>query len=337
MKKTTVNKRLLFLTLHLLCILLGTTVAQGPFSASKPNDDDIEVIPIGLIGINGKRIIAEATIEGIEGYVVIDPGIHKVLLNQEYFSGRLCDHEIIGAANQARELRSARVKIQLGNITRVVRHAHIADLSLINQIGPSILGLIGWDIFSNREIEIDYVARTLTVLTLDEFGERVVGDDRSAAIISLPFRLRRSLLCIPMQMKEHQLEMVLDPGAEGNLLRERVLKKYAIPVNTLGDAMVHGTCGTKRAPRVKLIGVCLGSVEVGELNVYLMPLPQSLSADGVLGYDFLKDYITSINFVKQEVSFYEYRKSDVQVASSTRQPLRISQAGVLPKGAVAKY
>ena len=89
-------------------------------------------------------------------------------------------------------------------------------------------------------------------------------------------------------------------------------------MDTLKHGIINGWGGSKRAYLVNIDEASIGSAYTGNIELWLLPVSNDLPVDGILGYEMLKQFVTSINFQKQEISFYKH--ADLTAAVDSDHP-----------------
>ena len=220
----------------------------------------------------GRLIAVDARVDTTEGLFILDTGASDLLLNETYFD-------------------SERTYIRL-------------------------VGVLGYRVFQDFEILIDYSIRQLIVTRVDKDGRRM--DPQAiyqSPVDSLNFKLRGHVMVVKAHVNGVRLDLGLDTGAELNLLdigvKRRVLDNFEIlrrvTMTGAGEEEIELVAGI-------LYGVDLGVGQATGMRTLLTRMwkvNQALGAglDGVLGYEFLFDKRTLINYKKGKLYFFEPIKS----------------------------
>jgi len=97
--------------------------------------------------------------------------------------------------------------------------------------------------------------------------------------------------------------LILDTGATSTIINVPVLRSIRYDPTQASDfvQVITGT-GARTVPRVMLNRVsALGQHQIG-LRVIAHDLPQAADVDGLLGLDFLRDQVLTIDFRAGEIS-----------------------------------
>ena len=273
-------------------------------------------IPFTLVG---RLMIVQAGVDTFTGNFIVDTGSERLLLNQDYvpFTGR---EKLVTAVGNTGSLS---VKEKLVDslyldqlyVTNVM--AHLVDLNHIEvKKNTRILGILGYNVFEKFELFIDYQNRLIVLSRVDRRGTRM----DSIAYYELPydsmsFDLKKHLIVVPVNINGVRTEMILDSGAELNLIDRRISKRV------LGQFTI--------IKRVNLVGVgkhqveviagtinqaSCGNQEAKNMNTLLTSLDEinssfGVSVEGVLGYEFLNSRRTLINYQKRKLYFFRFVRS----------------------------
>jgi hypothetical protein len=131
---------------------------------------------------------------------------------------------------------------------------------------------------------------------------------------SISFVLRKHLIVLDAEVNAVRVRMILDSGAELNLIdrgvNRKVLDKFTIlkrvNLSGVGRQDVEVLAGI-------LADVSCGNQHSEKMNTLLTSLSEfndnfDAGAHGVLGYEFLHTRRTMINYQKQKVYFFEQVK-----------------------------
>ncbi len=114
---------------------------------------------------------------------------------------------------------------------------------------------------------------------------------------------------------------VLDTGAGVNCLVPEFAQRIGLTKGLDIDATGVGSEPTK-GRLVRMSSMKVGEVEAKNLNALVIDLPKILQCDGLIGYDFLKNFVTTIDYQRCEVVFRD-PKSFIAPAGIQPVPLRI--------------
>jgi hypothetical protein len=187
----------------------------------------------------------------------------------------------------------------MSHVEKMVKHKHS--------------GIIGYEVFKEYEIAFDYIKKVITLVKTDDNGSYTEPQPRQPVPVgTATFDMMQHIPALSMTISGKDYKMGIDCGAESNLFYEKYIKD-------LGDNFV-----TKKKEKLGGAGkevtkVSMGIIEEGHIgnviftnmrtacsddNLDQLNNGYGLKIDGLLGYPFLKQYKTTINYKKKEIRFY---------------------------------
>ena len=269
-------------------------------------------IPFKLVG---RLIAVEARIDTLSGTFFLDTGAERLLLNQNYFKGRRQSGvtAAIGNTGKLETVLHRRVdSLHWDNLFFLNVNANVLDLSHIeNKKKLQLLGIIGYQVFKDFEIFLDFQLKQLILTRLDKKGNRLDPDGIwETPYDSLDFKLHRHLIVLEGNVQGTPLKFSLDSGAELNLLDRRIKRKVLdhfeirkrVKMSGAGQQEIEVVAGT-------LYEVTCGNQYSKGMRTLLTSLTQmngnfGVRVDGVLGYEFLSTRRTLINYKKKKLFFF---------------------------------
>jgi aspartyl protease family protein len=127
--------------------------------------------------------------------------------------------------------------------------------------------------------------------------------------VTFPFNPARGLIYLEAEVagpaKNVVLRLALDTGATGTLIRMDPLRMAGYDPTTLGKPVqattISGVVTTFRFPVSSL--TALGQTRTN-FAVAARDLPPTSSVDGVLGLDFLRGNVLTLDFIKGEITLF---------------------------------
>jgi len=235
-------------------------------------------------------MMVEARVDTVSGNFIVDTGSERLVMNRKHYAPGIQSLPIVSTGNTG--LVQAVVGENVDSLKMellVVKNlfAHIVDLSHIeDKKHTRIAGILGYDVFKDFELFIDFPERRIVLFRVDRKGKRIDPNTNwERAVDSLSFVLKNHLIQLTAEINHVKVKLILDSGAELNLIdrhvNRRVLDNFTI------------------IKRVNLVGV--GQREVLDaINNGL-----EVRADGVLGYEFLKSRRTLINYTTHKIYFFD--------------------------------
>lgn len=280
------------------------------------NDDPIR-IPFTF---SGRLIIAQATANGQPGAFLVDTGSEGLILNQDHFAPRRnSDGRSIDITGNSQAEQSTCVDLVLSDLSRKCEPARLANISGLEQaVGHSLLGIIGRHCFRKMEIMFDYQRQVITLFPLDQKGDRLVEFDGRFPLQVIGFRRKGHLPYVQAEIGKLKLDMVVDCGAEVNLLNCKWRKKAGNHILAERKATLRGLNGKGTEVVNCLIKkISIEGISYPPMETFLvkeLPFNPEYSGpviDGVLGYEFFRQHQLSINYRKRELSVWEIQGAAV--------------------------
>lgn len=272
-------------------------------------------VPLQLAG---KLLIVDIVVNKDQrGAFILDTGSSGLILNSQYFRGeRLSDSRVVGLNGNIESVETRRVDLRLGHLEWENINGAIVNLAhLERRYNRTILGLLGTSVLEKVELHIDFGRLQLVFHPLDEDGNRLntpYGEPPPSDVFPLQFKKK-----IPYLQKQYggqPLKLGLDTASEINLFHEGLLPFVEQCLTDTQEQAVRGVSGRiRKAVRAKLKGFTLGSaayLPMPTVFVSLHAFNRDLSGprlDGILGFEFFKQYKTAINYRKGELYIWNHR------------------------------
>ncbi len=262
----------------------------------------------------GKLIVVEARVDGREGYFLFDTGISVLTLNDRYFGGE----ENVPKFRKVTDVNGSRDKLegcfvaafQWGGVERDSFHAPLVDLSLLEEVlDVELLGLLGWEVFKDVEVFIDYDARRMTLRQLDEAGEAAALPGRPAPEHVMAFEMEGHMPVLQARIGDQVLRMGWDSGASINMMNKKLRRNLPDESRKLMNIPYGGVLSSRKAPFV-----AVGAIYIEDqfaVTAWRMALTKmkhfqkrELEIDGFIGADLLRLGKLSINYRKREIAVW---------------------------------
>ena len=294
-------------------LAINLQMAEGNFAA----DSITCTIPFSRAG---NLILIRAKADTITGNFILDTGAPGLVLNITYFRDytSTTDHneEQSGITGTASGVRKTEVKeLSFGCIKNTAVPADLLSLGhLENLKGIKILGLIGLSLFQQFEMIIDYENN---LLHLHRFGKKDKNTYRNALLADtskynvVPIEIWNNKMVTRTTMAGKKLRLIIDSGAESNLLDSRLPAKIFENVEILKRVQLNGA-GDKKVEALygNLSNLTIGNQNTGSLPVIITNLEKTCLADnscidGILGFDFLSLHKIGFNFVNNKMYIWK--------------------------------
>jgi hypothetical protein len=273
-----------------------------------------QTIPFQLAG---KLIIVQAEIDDRPVNLILDTGTDHLILNSKYYRGMRTEKKYYGINGQAEQIQTKFTKLKLNELKWTSVYSEILSLEhLENARGIEIHGVIGNSLLRKHEILIDYANLQIRIIELDRKGERIRQAEYKQPLMVYPFSMKGSTPVIEVSLDQQFVRFGVDSGAEINLLDKTIMDKNPAQIKQLGQRTIGGF---SKSIQTKSLYVTTG-LEIGE--TICQPMRTMLSdlshmnasrlgsqIDGILGYEFLSQFVVSFNYRKRELSISKASKS----------------------------
>lgn len=263
-------------------------------------------------------IVVKAEVTGREGNFIIDTGAETLVLNSVHFKkyNRRKYRTTTGVNHTIDKtyMKKLDTFFLKGFAVNDIA-ADIIDLSHIEKSKKAeFFGIIGYKVLKDYEVFIDFYLKQITLSKTDKEGNRVDKHLLLEKITdSLSFRQKKHTIVLNAFINGEKVNFGLDSGAEinhlNNTVSKNILKKFVV----LERIKVIGAGKRKKeAFAGKLYGVKLSNtIYNGVMRTILANLREMNNAygthlDGILGYEFLVNRRTIINYKKKKLYFIPY-------------------------------
>jgi hypothetical protein len=295
-------------TLLILTTLLShTLIAEPLYRMSQPES----VLPIKVVD---KLVLVEAFVDGQSGNYLFDTGISSLALNDRYFGGE----DNLPRYDKATDVNGNREHVEgyligafdWGAVRRDSFYAPLVDLRALEEIFDcSIMGLLGWEVFRNLEVEVDYDARKMIIRQLDIDGETVAPGPFIAPDHRLSFHLEGHLPVLSARIGMHSLELGWDTGASINTIDKKLRKHLPPNARRLMRIPYGGIFSDRRAPFIAVDAIHVaGQFAVTGWRMAATRMKhfhkRDILIDGLIGADLFRLGKVAINYQQREISVW---------------------------------
>jgi len=255
--------------------------------------------------LNSNLIVVKAKLNGFERNFFFDSGVSDLILNKKYVNKKnfIKGNKKFYGVNNAGSLTQTLLKNFNWNDlvikNKIVDTIDIQHLEVA--LNQKIHGLIGYKQMRDYALNINYKTKTLSMwLDFEKSNFKVVQ--------KVDFVMNRHIPIFSVNIGKKYFNMGLDTGAAGNLLHKKHQKKVSKHLKFLDDSTLSG--GTTEVQKIKLYE--LDDLTANEVSYKKMKFlfsnidhlnKSGYEMDGLLGYQFLKQRQTVINFPKCEIQF----------------------------------
>lgn len=277
----------------ILCALL--LLGWAPHSAPPVDDFPVKDAFIEVVdfGISKRLMLTEAQVDGKKGLFLFDTGASHLTLNQKHFPEKKVIEDV-GKTSNILESETATLATKVeqfdwGGINRKNLLCPVTDLSdLEKHLGYPILGLIGYEIIRDYEVEVDYVNQ-LIILASDDRRSKMQNDPPT---YSLDFSLCGHMPVIEANIgTKKNIYLGLDSGASVNVL-DKSWKQHVEQAALRKDKIrfTGAAAGVKEADYMVFREITLDNqVKLNPVGLVLtdfnVPTGRCFRVDGLIGID----------------------------------------------------
>ncbi len=274
-------------------------------------------IPFTLVG---QLIMVEAKVDTVTGFFMLDTGSEKLVLNKQYFEAGENGRAIAAVGNTGMVNAVIEKRVDSLQLDQLVVHdiwAHLVDLHHIElKKNTRLIGILGHDVYQDFEVFIDFQSKVIVLTRVDKKGIRIdTLAPYEVPYDSMEFELRHHLIIVDTKVNNVRLKMILDSGAELNLIDRQVNRKVMDKFTIIKRVNLLGV-GNKE---VEVLAGVMNEVQCGnqfseKMNTLLTSLDEinqsfDVNVQGVLGYEFLKKRRVMINYQKRKLYFFNLVRS----------------------------
>lgn len=126
--------------------------------------------------------------------------------------------------------------------------------------------------------------------------------------LNIPFELIANIVVVKVRVNNSKsMKFMFDTGASGSLLSTR--SAAALNLKSAGDAKVTGVGGSAEGSFATGVSLSVPGVKVLNQRLFLMPLDfpfcEAKDIEGILGYDFMKEFVVEINYATLTISLFD--------------------------------
>lgn len=281
------------------------------------NDSSVIVIPFSRAG---NLILVRARADSIEGNFILDTGCPHLVLNMTYFRHYETtweqDEQKGGMTGEiATALQTVISNFRFGGTEHYRVKTDLVNLGHIeNSKGVKILGLIGMQLLDRYEMIIDFERSQIHLRKANRKDDLASQNEvlrDTAAYHTIPIEMKDDRIIVRTELAGKKIRLIIDSGAESNVLDSRLPDKVFEQVNINGRIILTGAGNKKvEALRGDLQTLVIGGQRVNDLPVMITNLEKTCFSyggcvDGILGFDFLSLQKIGFNFVTRKMYLWK--------------------------------
>ncbi len=279
---------------------------SAPTAATPTNMPDRFEVPFQ---VRGRIIFVKAMLNGREENFILDSGAPLLILNSKYFNAdTMSGARAQGVGGSAAVGRAKADTFNWHGIAMGHFDAISMDFSHLEKAThKKFKGLIGHSVFKDYAMTYDYKRK---VITFEKNGTAANG----TPICVVPMKMTAHIPIIPVTISGKTYKMGIDCGASTNLLYAKYLPELGDNVGKKHKQKLSGAGQEKiKAVYAKVKKASCDKAEYTNMhfafedgNLEQLNAGYNLGIDGLVGYEFLKRYKTTVDYIKNEVRIYSF-------------------------------
>ena len=268
----------------------------------------------------GNLIIIRAKADTTEGGFILDTGAPNLVLNITYFRNypatQSNDAEQSGITGPVAAVVKTNIeKFYLGTIKYAKVEADLVNLGhLETSKNIKILGLVGMAFFKSCEMIIDYEKSLIYLHLINRKEAATYQSDMltdTSSYNTIPIEIFNDKILTGTVMAGKKLKLLIDSGAESNVLDSRLPNKVFEDIEITGRIVLRGSGNEKvEALQGDLKNLTIGNRDYGKQSFLITNLERTCFSydsciNGVLGFDFLSLNRVGFNFVKRKMYIWK--------------------------------
>jgi hypothetical protein len=291
------------------------TVASIEIFTTSYGADSSFIIPFSRAG---NLIVLQGKADTVRGNFILDTGCPQLVLNLTYFRNYKAVEEnsdgngITGSGFTV--VKSQVDSFSFGGAYFYHVPADITNLGNIeNTKGIKILGLIGMEFLKPFEMIVDYEKSLIFLHRVNRKGPAYYNETLSdtSAYGIVPITISDNRIMVQTTLAGKKIKLIIDSGAESNLLDSRLPDKVFKEVSITGRTFLSGAGRAKiEVLQGDLKSLTLGNQSIKNLPVIISNLERTCFSyagcvDGILGFDFLSLRKIGFNFVTNKMYIWK--------------------------------
>lgn len=268
----------------------------------------------------GNLFIIEAKIDSIVGNFIFDTGAPGLVLNKTYFRDyqkvyNSSEAGITGANSQY--FRKKIASFEVSNLRFKNILADVTELGhLENKRKTKILGLIGASFLKDFEAIVDYKNSVMHLYAVDKKG-KLLHPNSSLYSIKQKYKIQytNNVICVQAAIGGKAIKFCLDTGAESNVIDIASKNEILETVSITKRVELSGASSKKTEVFYGFMNeFSINNLNIPKMGTMLTDLSNlrkvyGISIYGMLGYDFFKQGLISINIRKKELGIQLYKEA----------------------------
>lgn len=306
-------KRVLtYIILLLLYLNNSFVIAQGQFMLKNKVSQKIN------FEFAANLIVIPVEVNGVELSFVLDTGVRKPILfnltendSLDLKNTKTFYLHGLGADGKIEALKSSYNRFKIGDAVGSNQDLYVvfdSDINFTPRLGVVVHGIIGYDVFRDFVVEINYSSKFIRLHKPEYFRPKT-----SKKWLSIPLEVHNNKpylnAIVTLETNSEDVKLLMDTGSSDALWLFENKEKGLLPHNSLffRDYLGKGLSGSVYGKRSKVKSFQLGSYNLKNVNV---AYPDSLSVDvnkihkernGSIGGDVLKRYNMYVDYNNEKL------------------------------------
>jgi hypothetical protein len=306
------KRRLTYLILLCLCWNSWSIIAQGQFLLKDKVSQKI------TFEFAANLIVIPVEVNGVELSFVLDTGVSKPILfnltendSLDLKNTKTFYLHGLGADGKIEAIKSSYNRFKIGDAVGSNQDVYVvfdSDINFTPRLGVVVHGIIGYDIFRDFVVEINYRSKYIRLHKPDLFKPKL-----SKKWQSIPLEIRNNKPYLNARVtlgnSSEDVKLLMDTGSSDALWLFENKEKGLMPNDSLffRDYLGKGLSGSVYGKRSKVKSFQLSNYKLTDVNV---AYPDSLSVDvnkihkgrnGSVGGDILKRYNMYVDYNNEKL------------------------------------
>ncbi|WP_460218027.1 aspartyl protease family protein [Psychroserpens sp. MEBiC05023] len=275
-----ISTKKILLLLLLLIASVCSSLAQGDFNLPRKDNDKIKFRLINNL------IVIPVEINGVELSFILDTGVSKPILFNITNTDSLQIKNVetiflrgLGAGSKPIEaLRSRNNFFKIGNAININQDIYVVfdnSINFSNRLGVNVHGIIGYDLFKNFVVEINYISKYIKLHKTESY---VYKTCKKCEVFNLSLYNNKPYMETEVKVDDKFLpvKLLIDTGSSDALWLFEDKEKGLEPFDNryFEDFIGKGLSGNVYGKRAKVKSFKLKGFELNDVNV---AFPDSIS------------------------------------------------------------
>jgi hypothetical protein len=149
--------------------------------------------------------------------------------------------------------------------------------------------------------QIRLVSRLMLFLVLLSMAT-MSAESRAADVVTVPMQLHGVHIFVNIAINGKPATFVLDTGASANVITPQAVERLHLTPGAEQTPLTGAAGKAGSVPNVKITAMEIGAFRMSDQVAYVIPLPEALECDGLLGAPFLQMQIVTIDYEHSQLT-----------------------------------